>query len=82
MSGIFTGEYMEGEVKLARAEAHQAALRASMLELLMAAGNALHSNFVSGDEAKWKHPSQRESLIELSDACHAVLAQMNGGTVQ
>lgn len=74
MEHVFTSEYMEFDIDSARADVEIAKLRLTLLEVLHAAGVALHSNFVGGDEAKWQHPSQRESLIELSNACKLAMA--------
>ncbi len=77
MSDVFTNDHLEFEVASARASAERAALKLTLLEVLYAAGHALHANFVSGDEAKWKHDAQREALIELSDACKAAMAKLS-----
>lgn len=73
MTRVFTSEYREGIYAVIRRDAEQAALRlevallkASVADLLQEAGNALHAIFVAGDEPKWKHPSQRDHLIDLS----------------
>lgn len=76
MTSVFTSDYLEFDVAAARADAENAALKLALLEVLYAAGHALHSNFVSGDEAKWKDPAQRASLIELSDACKAAMLKL------
>ena len=74
MQEVFTNEYLcfdaaaiDREVLEASKGMEIANLRHTIMEILDAAGGALHSNFVSGDEPKWKHPSQRESLIQLSN---------------
>jgi hypothetical protein len=77
MIDVFTNDYLIFEVEAARAEAQNAALKLTLLEVLYAAGHALHANFVSGDEAKWKHEAQREALIGLSDACKAAMAKLS-----
>ena len=78
MTSVFTSDYLEFDVAAARADAENAALKLALLEVLYAAGHALHANFVSGDEAKWKHPAQREALIGLSDACKAAMSKLRG----
>lgn len=50
----------------------------STVRIMHIAGNALHALFMAGDEPKWKHPCQRESLMELSDALKALHRQMFG----
>lgn len=77
MTNVFTSDYMEFEVASARAEVETAALRLALLEVLYAAGRALHANFVAGNEAKWRHDDQREALIELSDACRAAMEKLS-----
>jgi hypothetical protein len=80
---IFTSEYREGFYAMIRQEQNEAVLRleiatlrASIANILQAGGNALHAVFVGGDEPKWKHPCQREHLIELSDMLDAIHQQL------
>lgn len=76
---VFTNDYLQFEVEQAAVEAHRAIIKLNLLKVLDAAGHALHCNFVSGDEAKWKHESQRQSLLDLSDACKAALEKLAKG---
>lgn len=71
---IFTSEYMETEFAEALADCEITALKLLIITLLVAAGNALHSNFCAGDEPKWKDPSQRADLLKLSEACETAHA--------
>lgn len=83
MIKVFTAEYSEGEYALIRTEQDVASLkldiavlRASVTRILEIGGNALHSCFVAGGEPKWTDSSQREGLIELSDALGALHRQI------
>jgi hypothetical protein len=71
---VFTSDYLCFELSALEARESEAEkdldiarLRHQLMKVLYEVGNALHSNFVAGDEAKWRHPGQRESLITLSD---------------
>lgn len=46
----------------------EAVMFRSVAEVMHVAGGALHSVFMAGDEPKLKHTSQREHLIDLSNA--------------
>lgn len=72
-TNVYTGEYREAEFARVKADEDLqemrldlASLRSLCARVLQTGGLALHCNFVAGDEPKWKDPSQRESLIELS----------------
>ncbi|NTG07207.1 hypothetical protein [Rhizobium rhizogenes] len=81
---IFINEHLEGfygAVRSAREKAEvdleNAQLKEVIVGLLSAGGHALHAMFEAGGEPKWRHPSERESLIELSDALHDAFAKIS-----
>lgn len=83
---VFTAEHLEGQFEAIKLEQDRAALilenavlRATIVRVLEAGGHALHAIFVSGDEVKWRHPSQREALIDLSNALRSAHSHISKG---
>ncbi len=83
---VFTAEYCEGQYEIIRKQQEiavlnleNAVLKATIATILQIGGNALHSLFEAGGEPKWRHPSEREAFIDLSNTLESAHRQITGG---
>lgn len=84
MKPVFTTDHLEGYCEYiraarrqAQAELENALLKEMIVDLIEAGGNAVHAMFVAGGEPKWRHPSERERLMQLSDALHDAFSKLS-----